>query len=593
MVSVKRPKIKKSAAKSNLDTLRHSTSHVLAAAVLQLFPDAQLGIGPTIEEGFYYDFVLPRTLTPDDLPIIEHKMREIVERKLPFQKRTAKPEEALAWAKKNNQPFKAELIKELPKNEEISFYDLGDIFTDLCRGPHVKNTSEIKAFKLLRVSGAYWKGDEKRPQMQRIYGTAFKTEKELEEYLKKLAEAEKRDHRKLGRELDLFSISEAVGAGLILWHAKGSVIRQIIEDFWKEEHQKRGYQYQYTPHIGNLNLWKTSGHWEFYRENMYSPMKIDEVEYLVKPMNCPFHIQIYKTRTHSYRELPLRVAELGTVYRYEKTGVLSGLTRVRGFTQDDAHIFCTPEQLRSEVEGVLDLALFMLKSFGFDEYVFELSVRDPAEQKKYLGSREIWDKAEEALEKVLQDRKIKYKTGVGEAKFYGPAIDIKLLDALGREWQGPTIQVDFNLPLKFDVNFVAEDGKEHKVVMIHRTVLGSMERFMGVLIEHYAGAFPLWLAPVQVVVLPVADRHFDYAKQIVIKLLKEKIRAEANLRSETLGARIREAELQKIPYILVVGDKELSAKKVAVRSRKKGDEGQLSLERFVKRLSGEIEKKNN
>jgi threonyl-tRNA synthetase len=542
-----------------METMRHSASHVMAEAVLSLFPEARFGIGPAIENGFYYDFDLPRSLTAEDLPIIEKKMSEIVASDLPFiRKEVTKAEARRIFA---DQPYKLELIEELPE-ERVTVYRQGT-FTDMCRGPHVKSTGEIKAFKLLNVAGAYWRGDEKRPMLQRIYGVAFDTEQALAEHLRRLEEAARRDHRKLGTELDLFSLHEEAGPGLAHWHPKGAVIRRAIEDFWYAEHAKRGYDIVYTPHIAKIGLWQTSGHWEFYRESMYSPMKIDEHEYVLKPMNCLGHILIYKTRLRSYRELPLRYAELGTVYRYERSGVLHGLSRVRGFTQDDAHIFCRFDQLEDEVAGVVDLARFMMKTFGFANYQVFLATQP----EKYAGTNELWERATEILKRAMARLEIAYDIDPGGGVFYGPKIDIKLEDALGRAWQGPTTQVDFNLPQRFDVTYIGEDSKEHQVAMVHRTVLGAMERFLASLIEHYGGAFPVWLAPVQVMVIPVADRHLDYAHQIEAKLRSDGVRVKVDERSERMNLKIREAQLEKIPYMLVIGDKEVSSVTVSIRLR--------------------------
>ncbi len=542
-----------------LEIMRHSAAHVLAEAVQSIFPDAKFGIGPAIENGFYYDFDLPRSLTPDDLPLIEAKMGEIIALNTPFiGQETAKEEARALFAA---QPYKLELIDEIP-DEKVGLYQQGS-FVDLCRGPHVSSTGEIKVFKLLSIAGAYWRGDEHRPMLQRVYGVAFDTEEALTEYLKKLDEAAKRDHRKLGKELDLFSIHEEAGPGLVHWHPKGAVIRRVIEDFWKDEHIKRGYDIIYTPHIAKLDLWKTSGHWEFYRNYLYSPMEVEGQEYIIKPMNCLGHILIYKTNQHSYRELPLRYAELGTVYRYERSGVLHGLSRVRGFTQDDAHIFCRFDQLEDEVAGVLDLALFMVDTFGFSNYQILLSTRP----EKYAGTIQTWDEATETLSRALARQRLPYNIDPGEGVFYGPKIDIKFEDAQGRGWQGPTIQVDFNLPQRFDVTYVGEDGQEHLVAMVHRTVLGSMERFLASLIEHYGGAFPVWLAPLQAMVIPVADRHLDYARKLEDELKGEGVRVGVDARSETVNLKIRQAQLDKIPCMLVVGDREVAASTISVRLR--------------------------
>ena len=529
----------------------------MAEAVQSMFPDAKFGIGPAIEAGFYYDFALPRSLNPDDLKTIEAKMSEIIASDVPFVRDEVAKEEARQLFAA--QPYKLELIDEIP-DEKVSLYRQGS-FVDLCRGPHVSSTGEIKAFKLVSIAGAYWRGDESRPMLQRIYGIAFDTKEALAEHLEKLEEAGRRDHRKLGRELDLFSIHDEAGPGLVHWHPRGAVIRRVIEDFWKEEHIKRGYDIVYTPHIAKLDLWKTSGHWEFYHDYLYSPMEVEGQEYIIKPMNCLGHILIYKTRRHSYRELPLRYAELGTVYRYERSGVLHGLSRVRGFTQDDAHIFCRFDQLEDEVIGVLDLARFMINTFGFTHYQVLLSTRP----EKYAGSIQVWDGATETLSQALAHLGLAYKIDPGEGVFYGPKIDIKFEDAQGRAWQGPTIQVDFNLPQRFNVTYIGEDGKEHLVAMVHRTVLGSMERFLASLIEHYGGAFPVWLAPLQVIVIPVADRHLDYAHKLEAELKSDGVRVQVNARSETVNLKIRQAQLDKIPYMLVVGDKEVAASTVSIR----------------------------
>ena len=555
-----------------LEIMRHSAAHVMAEAVQSLFPDAKFGIGPAIKNGFYYDFELPRSLTPDDLPIIEAKMGEIIASNIPFNRQEVSKEEARQILA--SQPYKLELLDEIP-DEKVSLYRQGS-FVDLCRGPHLDSTGGIKAFKLVSIAGAYWRGNEHRPMMQRIYGVAFASKEALAEHLEQIEEAAKRDHRKLGRELDLFSIQEEAGPGLVLWHPKGAVIRRVIEDFWKDEHVRRGYDIVYTPHIARLDLWKTSGHWEFYREHLYSPMEVEGQEYMIKPMNCLGHILIYKTRRRSYQELPLRYAELGTVYRYERSGVLFGLARVRGFTQDDAHIFCSFEQLEDEVAGVLDLALFLTDTFGFTNYKVLLSTRP----EKYAGELESWEKATEILRQALTRLKIAYEVDPGEGVFYGPKIDIQFEDALGRGWQGPTIQVDFNLPQRFNVTYIGQDGREHLVAMVHRTVLGSMERFLASLLEHYGGVFPVWLAPVQVMIIPVADRHLDYAHHLESELRSEGVRVKVDGRSERINLKIRQAQLDKIPYMLVVGDKEVAASTVSVRLRSGEQATSRTLESF-------------
>ena len=572
-----------------LEILRHSTAHIMAQAVNRLFPGAKLGIGPTIENGFYYDFGLQHSLSDEDLKKIEEEMAKIICEDIPFKRMELPRDLATKKMEALGQSFKVELIKDI-EDDTVSFYTQGD-FVDLCRGPHIYRTSKVKAFKLLSVAGAYWRGKETNPMLQRIYGTAFFTQKELDKYLKFLEEAEKRDHRKIGRDLDLFSFHEEGGPGLTFWHPKGARMRNIIENFWREEHFKRGYDIVYSPHIAKINLWKTSGHWNFYRESMYSPIEVDGQEYILKPMNCPFAVLMYKTKLHSYRDLPLRWGELGTVYRYEKSGVLHGLLRVRGFTQDDAHIFCTPDQLENEILGVIELAQFMLSSFGFNEYEIELSVRGKGEKEKYIGRDEVWDHAENALRIALDKKGLKYTRMEGEAKFYGPAIDIKVKDAIGRGWQGPTIQVDFNLPERFDVKYVGPDGNHHRVVMVHRTVLGAMERFVGCLIEHYAGDFPLWIAPIQMRILPITDAHIDYAKKLQAQLLLKNFRVECDTGSSKINYKIREGILEKIPYLLIVGDKEMQSDSVAVRSRKRGEEGMISIEKFINNVETEIREK--
>jgi threonyl-tRNA synthetase len=567
-----------------LEKMRHSASHVMAEAVQCLFPGAKFGIGPMIENGFYYDFELPRALAPEDLPVIESKMREIVSQDVPFVTEKISKEKARKLF--SSQPYKVELIDEIG-DASVTIYRQGS-FTDLCRGPHLASTGEVKAFKLTHLAGAYWRGDEKRPMLQRIYGVAFESQKELDDYLSLQAEAAKRDHRKLGKELDLFSIHEEIGPGLICWHPKGALIRQIIEDFWKAEHIKRGYDIVYTPHVAKLDLWKTSGHWEFYRNYLFSPMEIEGQQYLLKPMNCLGHILIYKSQLRSYRNLPLRYAELGTVYRYERTGVLYGLARVRGFTQDDAHIFCRPDQAEEEVREVVKLAQFMMSSFGFSEYELLLSTRP----EKYAGTVSMWEEATGSLKHVLEKLDLHYEVDPGEGVFYGPKIDIKLKDAVGHVWQGPTIQVDFNLPQRFDVCYIGEDGLEHNVVMIHRTVLGSMERFLACLIEHYGGVFPVWLSPVQTMIIPIADRHIDYAHKIQNDFKNEGIRAQVDDRSERMNLKIREAQLGKVPYMLIVGDKEMASSSVSLRLRSGQDLGLESVAQVRSRIMASIEAKS-
>jgi len=567
------------------DIYRHSASHVMAQAVSELYPEAKFGIGPAIEDGFYYDFDLKTSLTPDDLAKIEKQMKKIIKRNLPFTSEELPKEKAVKFFKSINQDYKVELIDAI-EGDTVKIYRNGD-FADLCRGPHIPSTGKLKAFKLLSIAGAYWRGDEKRPMLQRIYGTAFDDSKKLDEFIHRQEEAARRDHRKLGKELDLFSISDDFGAGLVLWHPNGALVRKIIEDFWRDEHLKRGYEMVMTPHIAKVDLWKTSGHWDFYRENMYSPMNVDEQEYVVKPMNCPAHILIYKSRTRSYKELPLRWAELGTVYRYERSGVLHGLLRVRGFTQDDAHIFCRPSQIEDEILKILDIVLYMLGTFGFKEYEIYVSTRP----EKYVGTLEHWEQATTALKKALDNAGLNYRIDPGEGVFYGPKIDIKIKDALGRAWQCSTIQVDFNIPERFDVTYMGEDNREHRPIMIHRAILGSIERFTGCLIEHYAGAFPLWLAPVQATVLPIADRHNDYANEIVFELSKEGIRVKADLRSESINKKIRDGQMKKIPYMIIVGDKEIETRCIAVRDKSGKDRRGISLQKFLKELTKEIKEK--
>jgi len=570
---------------TELETMRHSASHVMAEAVQTLFPGAKFGIGPATEDGFYYDFDLPRPLTPEDLSAIEEKMRDLVRRDAPFTREEIPREKAQALFA--SQPYKLELIRDLDEGT-VSIYKSGD-FTDLCRGPHVSSTGRIGAFKLLSTAGAYWRGDERRPMLQRIYGTAFRTQQELDDYLKKLAEIEARDHRRLIKQLDLISFHEEAGAGLAYWHPKGGRIRVLIEDYWRKLHLEGGYDIVFTPHIGRAHLWETSGHLNFYRESMYSPMDIDGQDYYIKPMNCPFHIMIYKTKLRSYRELPLRWAELGTVYRYERSGTLHGLLRVRGFTQDDAHIFCTPEQIEGEILRVLDFSLNMLRGFGFTNFKVELSVRDPHTPEKYAGSNAMWDQAEASLVKALEARNLPHERKEGEAVFYGPKIDIKIKDALGRAWQCSTIQFDFNVPERFDLTFIGEDGKERRPYMVHRALLGSLERFFGVLTEHYAGAFPVWLAPVQVQVIPIADRHLDYARKIAAELKRNGIRAEVDESNERLNYKIREAQMAKVPYMVILGDAEARDSSLSIRLRTGENLKGVSLESFLSRIRSVVE----
>lgn len=568
-----------------LEILRHSASHIMAEAVKELYPDAKLTIGPAIDTGFYYDIDLGTTLSPADLDAIEKKMHEIIERSEHFTRRDVPTAEAVAFFKQSGNPYKVEILSEIPA-PTVSLYTQG-AYTDLCRGPHIPSTSYLKHFKLLSVAGAYWRGDEKNKMLQRIYGTAFPSKEELDNFLQAREEAAKRDHRKLGQQLDLFSIEEQAGPGLVFWHPKGATVRLEIENFWRAEHIKRGYELVYTPHIANLELWKTSGHWGFYQQNMFSPMQIDTDQYMLKPMNCPFHILIYQSQVRSYRDLPIRYAELGTVYRYEKSGVLHGLLRVRGFTQDDAHLFVRPDQLNDEVKGVLDFIRYMIETFGFKKYNIYLSTKP----EHAIGSDESWTAATAALKTSLEEMHLDYKIDPGEGVFYGPKIDVKLVDALGREWQGPTVQVDFNLPERFNVTYIGEDGKEHRPIMLHRVVLGSMERFFGTLIEQYAGAFPLWLAPVQVKIVPITDAQEGFARSVEARLKDQGIRVETDVRREKMQAKIRDAEMQKVPYIAVIGAKEETSNSISLRMRHEGDQGVVAVDKFIERALEEIKNK--
>lgn len=567
-----------------LDVLRHSTAHLLAAAVLDLFPGTKLGIGPALLEdpryGFFYDVIAPRPLTVEDLPVIEKRMREIAKRNLAYRRDEIAKAEALKIFAERDEPLKCELIDEKAGERVSVYYIDGSPFIDFCLGPHVPNTNKIRAFKLLSLAGAYWKGDAERPQMQRIYGTAYFTQEELDAWVKQREEAERRDHRRLGRELDLFSIQEQYGSGLIFWHPKGGIIRKMMEDYLYEELNKRAYSFVYTPHIARRELWQISGHEQNYGDSMFAPTKLEEVEFRLKPMNCPFHIGIYKSQQRSYRDLPQRYAEMGTVYRAELSGTLHGLMRVRGFTVDDAHLFCTPEQVRKEISDCVDFVVAVLKTFGFEKVKFELSVKGSETNKNYLGTDEEWAKAEEQLAGVLQEHGVAYERIEGEGAFYGPKIDFKIEDAIGRLWQLGTVQWDFNLPERFELEYIGEDNHPHRPVMVHRALFGSIERFFGVLIEHYAGAFPLWLAPVQAVVLPITDRINDYAQSVAKELREAGLRVETNLRSEKIGAKIRDAQLQKIPFMLVMGDREMEEGKVAVRERTRGDIGAMTLDEF-------------
>lgn len=576
----------------SLELLRHSTAHVMAEAVQSVFPEARIAIGPTIKDGFYYDFEIPEhTLSIEDLEKIEAKMKEIAKENQQIVRFDIPDvDKQLDEFRKDGEKFKAELLEE-HRDHNPTLYLMKDkdgkvIWNDLCAGPHLPSTKHIKAFKLLKVSGSYWRGDENRENLQRIYATAWWSKQDLDDHLTRLEEAEKRDHRKLSKQLDLFSVHEEVGPGLIFWHPNLATVRDTIEENWRKEHRKRGYQFVYTPHVASEDLYKISGHLENYAENMYAPMDIDEHPYRCKPMNCPGHIMIYKTKLRSYRDLPLRYAELGTVYRYERSGVLHGMLRVRGFTQDDSHIFCTPEQLKGEIDGILDLIDKLMTTFGYT-YKCYLSTRP----EKYLGTDEEWELATSGLEEAMKDRGIDYEIDEGGGVFYAPKIDVKLFDAIGREWQGPTIQVDLNLPRRFDVSYIGEDGEKHRAIMIHRAVLGSMERFVGGLIEHYAGAFPLWLAPTQVLVLPISDRHQEFASKVHQQLRDNEIRAHIDNRSETVNYRIREGQMQQIPYMVVIGDKEEAEGKVAIRHRRDGQVGTLSVDELLAKLKSEIDSK--
>lgn len=560
----------------------HTTSHIMAQAVKRLFPGVKLAIGPAIDNGFYYDFDSEKTFTPDDLRAIENEMQKIIKEDFPIERFTLSREEALELMK--DEPYKTELINELPEDEEISFYRQGE-FTDLCAGPHLLSTGKVKAFKLMQQAGAYWRGNEKNKMLQRIYGISFPKASQLEEYVKMLEEAEKRDHRRLGKELDLFSMNEQIGPGLVLWHPKGARVRLRVEDFWRKQHLRNGYDIVYTPHIGRGELWEISGHLGFYKESMYSPMEVDNQDFYVKPMNCPFHIAIYKNKLRSYRDLPFRWAELGTVYRYEKSGALHGLLRVRGFTQDDAHLFCAPEQMPDEIRRVLRFCLSMLHEFGFDKYKIYLATKP---KDKSVGDEKMWADATKALKEAVIAEGLECDIDEGGGAFYGPKIDIKIKDALNREWQCSTIQFDFNEPERFDLTYVAADGSRQRPYMIHRALLGSIERFFGVLLEHYAGAFPVWLAPVQVKVIPLLEKHQAFANEIADKLRQQDVDVEIDARNEKIGYRIREAQLEKVPYMLIIGDKELESGTVSVRSRKDGDIGSMTVDAFISKVVEEI-----
>ncbi len=567
-----------------LEVYRHSSAHLMAAAVLELFPETKLGHGPATDNGFFYDFYRQTPFTPEDLEKIEKKMQELVQQNLPYAREFVERNEGLNRFKHEGDFMKCHFIEQFTKpDENISIYKTGK-FLDFCRGPHIPSTGKIKAFKLLNIAGAYWLGDEKNPQLQRIYGTSFFSRKDLDAYLNGIEEAKKRDHRVLGKQLDLFSIQELAGPGLIFWHPKGGIIRKQMEDWMREQYVKRGYSLVYTPHVMRKQLWQTSGHEGYYGQNMFDAMELDDAEYRLKPMNCPGHILIYRDSLRSYRDLPVRLGELGTVYRYERSGVMHGLLRVRGFTQDDAHIFCTPEQIEKEIADCVEFARDVLKDFGFDKFQTELSTWDPKDKKNFVGSEEQWIHATHSLEKVLKELKIEYKTIPGEAAFYGPKIDIKLVDAIGRLWQLSTVQFDFNLPQRFELEYVAEDGTRKQPVMVHRALYGSVERFFGVLIEHYAGAFPVWLSPVQAAMIPIAERHVEYAEKVAASLREAGVRVEVDARNEKMNAKIREHALQKVPFLLVVGDKEAEASKVNVRTRGKEKTEDMPTAEFVEKI---------
>ena len=554
------------------EVYRHSSTHIMAQAVKEVFPTAKLTIGPAIEDGFFYDFDYERPFTPEDLEKIEARAKDIIKRALPVKRAELSKQAAVKFFQERGEAYKVELIQGLAEGQTITVYGQGE-FTDLCRGPHLPTTGHVGAFKLLNTAGAYWRGDERNPMLQRIYGTSFPTQAELDAHLARLEEIKRRDHRKVGKELDLISLSDEIGPGLVLWHPKGSTIRLLIENFWRDQHIQNGYELVYSPHVAKLDLWKTSGHVDFYRENMFAPMKVENSEYQLKPMNCPFHIMIYKSHLRSYRDLPIRYGELGTVYRYERTGVLHGLLRVRGFTQDDAHLFCRPDQIESEVSQVLDFTFFILGTFGFTEFEVFLSTKP----EKAVGSEERWTQATSALEAALKSRNIAYQIDPGEGVFYGPKIDIKIKDALGRSWQCSTIQVDFNNPERFDLGYIGEDGRVHQPIMIHRALMGSIERFFGILIEHFGGAFPTWLAPVQATVMSITDNQHPYVAEVVAQLKAAGFRAEADLRNEKIGLKIREAEKAKVPFMFVVGDREVQSGTLAIRGRSGANLGSMTV----------------
>ena len=571
----------------DLSTMRHSAAHVMAAAIQKLYPEAKFDIGPSTEDGFYYDVDLPKRLVPEDLKEIEKVMKKMLGQRLPFTRKEVSREEAKALFEAKGQTFKLSRLEDIPEGETVSLYYTGDDYVDLCRGPHVEHTGQIGAVKLLSLAGSYFRGNEKNPMLQRIYGTAFESKEALQEYLTRIEEAKKRDHRKIGAEMELFSTHEEIGPGLVCWHPMGARIRHVLETFWKEAHYEHGYELMYTPHVGRALLWQTSGHLDFYREGMYANMEIDGDPYYVKPMNCPFHIMIYKTRPRSYRELPARWAELGTVYRYEKAGVLHGLMRVRGFTQDDAHIICTPEQIEDEIREVLRFSMYMWKCFGFKDVKAYLATR-PA---KAVGDDSMWAQAMHSLENAVKAEGVDCEVDEGGGAFYGPKIDLKIKDALGREWQTSTIQFDFNLPERFDMTYVGADGQKHRPYMVHRALLGSLERFFGILIEHYAGKFPLWLAPEQVRILPISEKFTDYARGLEAKLRAKHIRCSVDVEADPIGGKIRRGRDMRIPYLLVVGEREAAAGEVAVRSRDKGEEGAMKFDDVLARLEKEIEEK--
>ncbi|GJL78705.1 MAG: threonine--tRNA ligase [Nitrospinaceae bacterium] len=576
----------KGSDKFDLETIRHSAAHLMAQAVKQLFPETKVTIGPVIEDGFYYDFFREQPFVPEDLEKIEALMKEIAKKDLKVVRQEIPREDALKMFDQMGESFKHEIIAGIDSNDPISVYSQGE-FTDLCRGPHVESTKDIKSFKLLHTSAAYWRGDERNPVLQRIYGTAWHNDKELRQYLNRLEEAKKRDHRKLGKELDLFSVTDEIGPGLILWHPKGSRVRGLIEDFWKKEHYKNGYEMVHSPHAAKIDLWKTSGHTNFYKDNMFSPMEIEGKEYVMKPMNCPFHIQIFQSRLRSYRDLPVRFGELGTVYRYERSGVLHGLLRVRGFTQDDAHLFCRPSQIEEELVKVLNFILLILRSFGFNEYKVYLSTQP----EKFVGEQEDWEKATLALKGALEKTELDYEVDPGEGVFYGPKIDIKIKDSLNRYWQVSTVQVDFNLPQRFNISYIEENGQRLQPIMLHRALMGSLERFFGCLIEHYGGAFPTWLAPTQVILLPITDNQLPYVEELAKRLEAEDIRVEKDLRNEKIGFKIREAQLQKIPYMIVLGDKEVESKTLSVRKRRSKESRTMDLDSFLDEINIQIREK--